>query len=98
MAEYTGEVIYETPQGKTKPAVNPALVKALVPQSAVSGLSPQDQRAFDLAEAKRKADIALHVKENNYGIVEDAHQALMHTMAQYIRRKHLLVPVEKVVF
>ena len=53
---------------------------------------------FDGGEAKRKADIALHVKENNYGIVEDAHQALMHTMAQYIRRKHLLVPVEKVVF
>ena len=65
MAEYTGEVIYETPQGKTKPAVNPALVKALVPQSAVSGLSPQDQRAFDLAEAKRKADQQSKIAEEN---------------------------------
>jgi D-sedoheptulose 7-phosphate isomerase/D-glycero-D-manno-heptose 1,7-bisphosphate phosphatase len=53
---------------------------------------------FDGGPAKQMADIALHVEENNYGIVEDAHQALMHCMAQYIREKHLLVPAHKVVF
>lgn len=53
---------------------------------------------FDGGPAKQLADITLHIKESNYGIVEDAHQALMHSMAQYIRKKHLLVPVDKVVF
>lgn len=53
---------------------------------------------FDGGKAKDKADISLHVDKNNYGIVEDAHQALMHTLAQYIRRKHLQVPSEMVKF
>lgn len=30
------------------------------------------------------ADIALHVPVDNYGVVEDAHQALMHVIAQFI--------------
>ena len=71
MAEYTGEVIYDTPQGKPKPVVNPALVNALVPPAvapkaaSVPALSPQDQRAFDLAEAKRKADVQAKIAEEN---------------------------------
>lgn len=71
MAEYTGEVIYDTPQGKPKPVVNPALVNALVPPAvaprtaSVPALSPQDQRAFDLAEVKRKADVQSKIAEEN---------------------------------
>jgi phosphoheptose isomerase len=40
---------------------------------------------------REQADIALHVPVENYGVVEDAHQALMHVLAQYItaRRKGL---------
>lgn len=64
MAEYTGEVIYDTPQGKPKPAVNPALVKALVPPTSM-GLSPQDQRAFDLSEANRRANEKTKIAEEN---------------------------------
>jgi hypothetical protein len=71
MAEYTGEVIYEqASQVKTKPAVNPALVNALVPPAvapvvATPGivLSPQDQRSFALSEANRKAAEALKLAE-----------------------------------
>lgn len=70
MAEYTGEVIYDTPQGKPKPVVNPALVNALVPPavtpkavSVPTTLSPQDQRTFDLAEANRKAAEKLKIAE-----------------------------------
>ena len=61
MAEYTGEVIYEKPQGRAKPVVNPALVNALVPPVAPVAttpnmpLSPQDQRSFNLSEANRQA-------------------------------------------
>ena len=34
------------------------------------------------------ADIIVHVNSDNYGIVEDAHQIIMHSMAQSIRLKH----------
>lgn len=34
------------------------------------------------------ADIILHVQANNYGIVEDAHSAIMHSMIQYIRKTY----------
>ena len=60
MAEFTLEEIYAAPKVQPKPAINPALVNALVPPSAAPAvstppLSPKNQREFDLAEAKRKA-------------------------------------------
>jgi len=64
MGKFTGEVIYDEPQEQVKPAVNPALVKALVPPTSM-GLSPQDQRAFDLAEAKKKSDQISKIDEEN---------------------------------
>ncbi len=35
------------------------------------------------------ADVNLHVSADNYGIVEDVHQSLMHILAQYIRQAHM---------
>ncbi len=35
------------------------------------------------------ADINLHVNCDNYGVVEDVHQSLMHIIAQYIRLIHM---------
>ena len=61
MAEFTLEEMYADPTAKPKPVVDPRLVKALVPQT--SGLSPKDQRAFDLAEAKRKSDEQAKIAE-----------------------------------
>ena len=73
MAEYTGEVIYEKPQVRNKPVVNPALVNALVPPISTPvapvaampsvALSPQDQRSFALSEANRKAAEKLKIEE-----------------------------------
>ena len=31
------------------------------------------------------ADVNLHVAADNYGVIEDTHQSLMHLLAQYIR-------------
>ena len=31
------------------------------------------------------ADINLHIEGDNYGIIEDCHQTLMHIISQYIR-------------
>jgi D-sedoheptulose 7-phosphate isomerase/D-glycero-D-manno-heptose 1,7-bisphosphate phosphatase len=44
---------------------------------------------FDGGRASKLADIVLHVQEDNYGIVEDAHQMLMHVLAQFIRVTNL---------
>lgn len=35
------------------------------------------------------ADVNLHVDGDNYGIIEDVHQSLMHILAQYIRMMHM---------
>ena len=35
------------------------------------------------------ANINLHVEGDNYGIIEDVHQSLMHILAQYVRQTHM---------
>lgn len=70
-----------------------------------SGASPNIVRTLELARAKgiatiamsgfagipsrQLADVSLHVDCENYGIVEDLHQSLMHILAQYVRHAHL---------
>lgn len=47
---------------------------------------------FGGGEAASLADINLHVNSENYGLVEDTHQAMMHILAQYMRHSHLINP------
>lgn len=35
------------------------------------------------------ADINIHVAADNYGVVEDLHQSVMHALAQFIRQTHM---------
>jgi len=35
------------------------------------------------------ADVHLHVEGDNYGVIEDTHQSLMHILAQFIRQAHM---------
>jgi D-sedoheptulose 7-phosphate isomerase/D-glycero-D-manno-heptose 1,7-bisphosphate phosphatase len=44
---------------------------------------------FDGGDARRVADVTIHVDGTNYGIVEDQHQAVMHALAQYIRQSRM---------
>lgn len=44
---------------------------------------------FSGGRTSKIADINLHVHAENYGIVEDIHQSLMHILAQYIRQAHM---------
>jgi len=79
MGKFTGEVIYDEPQTRAKPVVNPALVNALVPPMPVGAapvsvtpnmnLSPQDQRAFNLSQQNRLAAEAIE-KEKELKRVE----------------------------
>ena len=43
---------------------------------------------FDGGKASKLADMVLHVQDDNYGIIEDCHQCLMHILAQHIRMSH----------
>jgi phosphoheptose isomerase len=44
---------------------------------------------FDGGRTAALADINLHVTGDNYGVVEDTHQGLMHILAQYLRMSHM---------
>ncbi len=44
---------------------------------------------FSGGRAARLADISLHVEGDNYGVIEDTHQSIMHILAQYIRQSHM---------
>ena len=53
---------------------------------------------FDGGRSSKMADISIHVNSDNYGIVEDLHQSVMHTLAQYIRMQGMdagLIPERK---
>lgn len=40
---------------------------------------------FSGGRTARLADVVLHVDADNYGVVEDLHQSIMHVLAQFIR-------------
>jgi len=44
---------------------------------------------FGGGDAREIAETAVHVDSENYGIVEDLHQSIMHAMAQYIRQTRM---------
>lgn len=42
--------------------------------------------------SEKLADVVIHVNSNNYGVVEDTHQMIMHSMAQSIRLNNSINP------
>ena len=44
---------------------------------------------FDGGMAKKISEISINVPSDNYGIVEDLHQSIMHILAQSIRIQNL---------
>lgn len=44
---------------------------------------------FSGGRSSEIADVNLHVAAENYGVIEDVHQSLMHILAQYIRQAHM---------
>ncbi|PTB30418.1 phosphoheptose isomerase [Paraburkholderia caribensis] len=53
------------------------------------GMKSIAMTGFSGGEAAKLADVSLWVKAQNYGIVEDVHQSLMHILAQFARQQHL---------
>ena len=44
---------------------------------------------FDGGRTAKLATVNLHVAGDNYGVIEDVHQSLMHLMGQFIRQKQM---------
>lgn len=44
---------------------------------------------FDGGRTARLATVNLHVAGDNYGVIEDVHQSLMHVLAQYLRQTRM---------
>jgi D-sedoheptulose 7-phosphate isomerase len=54
-----------------------------------NGLATIAMSGFSGGRSAKTAEISLHVAAENYGVVEDAHQALMHILAQYVRMSEI---------
>jgi D-sedoheptulose 7-phosphate isomerase len=52
-----------------------------------NGLKSIAMTGFTGGRSAGLADVNLHVRADNYGIVEDIYQSLMHCLAQYIRQR-----------
>ena len=50
-----------------------------------NGLDVISFTGFEGGRTAKLAKVNLHVEGDNYGVVEDTHQSLMHILAQYIR-------------
>lgn len=74
---------------------SPNVISALKMARALS-IKTISFTGFDGGEAKLLSDVNLHVPVNNYGIVEDCHQILMHILAQHIRTIHTNVDLNNV--
>jgi histidinol-phosphate phosphatase family protein len=53
------------------------------------GLQTIAMSGFGGGDARMVAGVSIHVDARNYGIVEDAHQACMHLLAQYVRQSRM---------
>ena len=66
---------------------SPNIVRALQ-WAKDNGVATIAFSGFSGGDAAQLADISLHVDVQNYGLVEDIHQSLMHILAQYLRVSH----------
>jgi phosphoheptose isomerase len=67
---------------------SPNIVRAVEDAKSI-GVHTIAMTGFSGGEAAKLADISLHVDDQNYGVIEDVHQSLMHILAQYIRHAHV---------
>ena len=67
---------------------SPNIVRALR-WAEEHGMQTIAMTGFGGGDARTVAGVSIHVDAHNYGIVEDAHQACMHLLAQYARQSRM---------
>lgn len=63
-----------------------------------NGLKVIAMTGFSGGRTRELADVSLHVAGDNYGVIEDTHQSLMHILAQFLRLERMpadLIPQRK---
>jgi D-sedoheptulose 7-phosphate isomerase/D-glycero-D-manno-heptose 1,7-bisphosphate phosphatase len=67
---------------------SPNIVRALE-WAAAHDLQTIALTGFEGSPARELAGVSIHVRSCNYGVVEDAHQACMHLLAQFVRQSRM---------
>jgi histidinol-phosphate phosphatase family protein len=67
---------------------SPNIVRALE-WCAEHGIETVALTGFTGGPARELATVSIHVDSFNYGVIEDAHQACMHLLAQYVRQSRM---------
>jgi phosphoheptose isomerase len=67
---------------------SPNIVKALQWANA-NGMRTIALTGFSGGAARELATVSVHVDSDNYGIIEDSHQACMHLLAQFVRQSRM---------
>jgi D-sedoheptulose 7-phosphate isomerase/D-glycero-D-manno-heptose 1,7-bisphosphate phosphatase len=67
---------------------SPNIVRALQ-WCADNGVQTIALSGFTGGPSRELATVSIHVDSTNYGVVEDAHQACMHLLAQYVRQSRM---------
>jgi phosphoheptose isomerase len=53
------------------------------------GLRTISLTGFQGGAAREAAEVAVHVDSDNYGVIEDLHQSVMHALAQFVRQSRM---------
>ena len=77
-----GDILIAISSSGNSPNILAAVAEAKARKMTTIGLS-----GFKGGALRESADISLYIQAENYGIVEDGHQALMHILAQFIAKK-----------
>ncbi len=64
-------------------------VARAVEWAAENDLQTISLTGFEGGRTAKKAMINVHVDANNYGIIEDTHQSIMHIISQYLRQANM---------
>ena len=67
---------------------SPNIIRALE-YARDNGVGTIALTGFDGGEARTIADIAIHVDCDNYGVIEDLHQSVMHALAQFVQQSFM---------
>ena len=61
--------------------------------AAENGLESIALTGFDGGRSAPLATVNLHVGGDNYGVIEDTHQSIMHMLAQFLRQAKMPAPL-----
>ncbi|MCA1907049.1 MAG: SIS domain-containing protein, partial [Magnetospirillum sp.] len=64
------------------------VVRAIQAAKAL-GIKTISMTGFSGGRTASLADVNIHVVADNYGIIEDVHQSIMHVLAHFIRLSHM---------